>query len=129
MAAGAIISNSWLGAPFPVHLLRYEDMHGDPHAAFAAVAAFLGLSSDRERIAAAVDAASFSRLQAQERAAGFVEKPIQAAAFFREGRVDGWRQVLTAEQNARIVEANEPVMRRLGYDTALAPLTAERGAA
>src|ERR1700728_2946842 len=26
---------SWLSAPFPVHLLRYEDMHGDPHAAFA----------------------------------------------------------------------------------------------
>jgi len=121
--------DSWLGAPFPVHLLRYEDMHRDPQAAFAAVAAFLGLSSDRERVATAVDAASFSRLQAQERAMGFVEKPIQAAAFFREGRVDGWRQVLTAEQNARIVEANEPVMRRLGYDTALAPLTAERGAA
>ena len=121
--------DSWLGAPFPAHLLRYEDMHGDPHAAFAAVAAFLGLSSDRERVATAVDAASFSRLQAQERAVGFVEKPIQAAAFFREGRVDGWRQVLTAEQNARIVDANEPVMRRLGYDTALAPLTAEHGAA
>jgi aryl sulfotransferase len=121
--------DSWLSAPFPVHLLRYEDMHRDPHAAFAAVAAFLGLSSDRERVAAAVDAASFSRLQAQERAAGFVEKPIQAAAFFREGRVDGWRQVLTAEQNARIVAANKPVMRRLGYDTTLAPVTAERGAA
>ena len=102
-----------------MHLLRYEDMHRDPHAAFAAVAAFLGLPSDRERVAAAVDAASFSRLQAQEQAAGFVEKPIKAAAFFREGRVDGWRQVLTAEQNARIVDANEPVMRRLGYDTAL----------
>jgi aryl sulfotransferase len=121
--------DSWRSAPFPVHLLRYEDMHRDPHAAFAAIAAFLGLPSDRERVAAAVDAASFSRLQAQERAAGFVEKPIQAAAFFREGRVDGWRQVLTAEQNASIVAANEPVMRRLGYDTALAPLTAERGAA
>jgi aryl sulfotransferase len=121
--------DSWLGAPFPVHLVRYEDMHGDPHATFAAIAAFLGLPSDRERIAAAVEASSFARLQAQERATGFVEKPIQAAAFFREGRVDGWRQVLTAEQNARIVDANEPVMRRLGYDTALVPLTAERGAA
>ena len=49
---------SWLGAPFPVHLLRYEDMHRDPHAAFTAVAAFLGLPTDRERIAAAVDAAA-----------------------------------------------------------------------
>jgi aryl sulfotransferase len=120
---------SWLAAPFPVHLVRYEDMHSDPHAAFAAVAAFLGLPSDRERIAAAVEAAAFPRLQAQERAAGFAEKPIHAAAFFREGRVDGWRQVLTAEQATRIVAAHGAVMRRCNYDTLLMPLTAERGAA
>jgi aryl sulfotransferase len=113
---------SWLNAPFPVHLVRYEDMHRDPHGVFTAVAAFLGLPSDRERIAAAVDAASFSRLQAQERATGFIEKPIQAAAFFREGSIDGWRQTLLPEQTARIVAANETVMRRLGYDTAMVPL-------
>jgi hypothetical protein len=116
--------DSWLGAPFPVHLVRYEDMHREPHATFAAIAAFLGLSTDRERIAAAVEASSFARLQAQERATGFIEKPIQAAAFFREGTVDGWRRALLPEQAARIVAANEAVMRRLGYDTALAPLSA-----
>jgi aryl sulfotransferase len=113
---------SWLSAPFPVHLLRYEDMHRDPHAAFTKVAAFLGLPNDRQRIAAAVDAASFSRLQAQERATGFIEKPIQAAAFFREGSIDGWRRTLLPEQAAHIVDANETVMRRLGYDTAMVPL-------
>jgi aryl sulfotransferase len=116
---------SWLGAPFPVHLLRYEDMHGDPHSAFAAVARFLGLPSDSERIAAAVEAAAFPRLQAQERAAGFIEKPSRSPVFFREGRVDGWRQVLTAEQATRIVTAHGAVMRRCDYDTQLLPLTAE----
>jgi aryl sulfotransferase len=115
--------DSWLGAPFPVHLVRYEDMHREPHATFAAVAAFLGLPSDRERIAATIEASSFARLQAQERATGFIEKPIQAAAFFREGSIDGWRRTLLPEQAARIVDANEAVMRRLGYDTALAPLS------
>ena len=116
---------SWLGAPFPVHLVRYEDMQADPHAACAAVAAFLGLPSDAAAIAAAVEAASFSRLQAQERAFGFVEKPRRAAAFFREGRVDGWREALTAEQAARIVAAHGTVMRRLGYDLTALPLTGE----
>ena len=120
---------SWLSAPFPVHLVRYEDMHSDPHAAFAGVAAFLGLPSDRERIAAAVEAAAFPRLQAQERSAGFVEKPIRATAFFREGRIDGWRQALTAEQATRIVTAHGAVMKRCNYDTHLMPLMAERGAA
>jgi aryl sulfotransferase len=120
---------SWLGAPFPVHVLRYEDMQADPHAAFGAVAAFLGLPSDRAAIAAAVEAATFSRLQAHERESGFIEKPRQAAAFFREGRVDGWRQALSPEQAARIVAAHGAVMRRLGYDPLIAPITADGGAA
>jgi aryl sulfotransferase len=120
---------SWLGAPFPVHLLRYEDMHADPHAAFAAASAFLGLPHGPEQIAAAIDASSFSRLQAQEGAAGFVEKPYPMAAFFREGRTDGWRRELTLEQAARIVAAHGPVMRRLGYDVTLAPIGVAHGAA
>ena len=116
---------SWLSAPFPVHLVRYEDMHTDPHAAFAAVARFLGLPCDSKRIAAAVEAAAFPRLQAQERAAGFIEKPSRSPVFFREGRVDGWRQVLTAAQAKRIVTAHGAVMRRCNYDTQLLPFTAE----
>jgi aryl sulfotransferase len=120
---------SWLAAPFPVHLLRYEDMHADPHAAFAASAAFLGLPHGPGQIAAAVAASSFSRLQAQEREQGFVEKPQRLPAFFREGRTDGWRRALTPEQAARIVAAHGRVMRRLGYDVTLGPLAAERGAA
>jgi aryl sulfotransferase len=120
---------SWLGAPFPVHVLRYEDMQADPNTALGAVAAFLGLPCDRAAIAAAVEAATFSRLQAQERNAGFIEKPRQAAAFFREGRADGWRQALSPDQAARVVAAHGAVMRRCGYDPLLAPLTADRGAA
>jgi hypothetical protein len=117
---------SWLGAPFPVHLLRYEDMQADPNAALGAVAAFLGLPCDRAAIAAAVEAATFSRLQAQEREAGFIEKPRRAAAFFREGRADGWRQALNPEQAARIVAAHGAVMRRLGYDATLEALAARQ---
>jgi hypothetical protein len=120
---------SWLAAPFPVHLVRYEDMLADPHAAFAGVAAFLGLGSDRAAIAAAVEATVFCRLQEQEQRAGFVEKPWRAAAFFREGRSDGWRRALTPEQAGRIVAAHGPMMRQLGYDVTLAPISAEKNLA
>ena len=120
---------SWLAAPFPVHLLRYEDMLSDPHSAIGAVAAFLGLRSDPQTIAMAAEATKFSRLQAQEQEAGFNEKPRQSAAFFREGTAGGWRRVLTPDQTARIVAAHGDVMRRLGYDVTLAPFAAERGAA
>ena len=120
---------SWLTAPFPVHVVRYEDMMGDPAAAFGALARFLGLPHDPEKIASAVAATTFSRLQEQERASGFVERPRRAAVFFREGRVDGWRDALTPEQAARIVEAHGAVMRQCGYDPLFMPLTAKCGAA
>jgi aryl sulfotransferase len=117
---------SWLNAPFPVHLLRYEDMKTDPHAAFAGVARFLDLPCTSEAIAAAVDATTFSRLQARERDVGFSEKPWNSAAFFREGTIDGWRRSLTPEQATRITASHGAVMRRLGYDVTLAPFASEQ---
>jgi hypothetical protein len=115
---------SWLTAPFPVHVVRYEDMHADPIAAFGAVARFLDLPHDPERIAAAIAATSFCRLQEQERASGFIERPRTAGVFFREGRVDGWRDALTPAQVARIEQAHGSMMRRLGYQ-----LTSTEGSA
>src|SRR5580704_577397 len=112
---------SWLAAPFPMHLMRYEDMLADPHAAVLAMAEFLGLPVSGATVAMAVEATSFSRLQAQERGAGFAESPRHAAAFFREGRADGWRRALTPAQADRIVAGHGQVMRRLGYDVTLAP--------
>src|SRR5262249_42887758 len=61
---------SWLSVPFPVHLLRYEDMLAHPRATVTALARFLGLSGEPETIAIAVESTSFTRLQAQERVAG-----------------------------------------------------------
>ena len=111
---------SWLAAPFPVHLLRYEDMLADPRAAVRAVAEFLCLPASGATIAMAVAATSFARLQAQERETGFAESPRHAAAFFREGEADGWRRALTPAQADRLVAAHGHVMRRLGYETNLA---------
>jgi aryl sulfotransferase len=109
---------SWLSAPFPVHLVRYEDMKTEPSRTFAQLADFLDIRCDRDRIAATVEATQFARLQAQEREAGFIEGSPRGAAFFREGQIDGWRRVLTADQATRIAAAHAAVMRRMGYDTA-----------
>ncbi len=106
---------SWLAAPFPVHVARYEDMLAAPLATFSAIVRFMNLPCDEEMIAEAVEAADFPRLQAQEREKGFMEKPGKAKVFFREGRAEGWRAALSDEQAARIVAAHGPVMRRLGY--------------
>jgi len=107
---------SWCdGAPFPVHLVRYEDLHERPLEAFSALARFCGLPSDAASVDRAIRHSSFETLQAQERERGFVEKPEVVSAFFREGRANAWRGVLSDSQVALIVGRHAPVMRRFGY--------------
>ncbi|NOZ06698.1 MAG: sulfotransferase domain-containing protein [Chloroflexi bacterium] len=108
---------SWLDAskPFPVHLVRYEDMQQDPRIAFAQVVAFAGLPVNDVRLAKAIRFSRFEVLQQQEAEQGFREQPGNHATFFRQGQAGGWREVLTNEQVTRIVSAHRDVMRRFGY--------------
>ena len=107
---------SWIdGPPFPVHLVRYEDLHERPLETFSALARFCGLPADAASVHRAIRHSSFENLQAQERERGFVEKPEVASAFFREGRANAWRGVLSDSQVAVVIERHGPVMRRFGY--------------
>jgi hypothetical protein len=97
------------------HILRYEDMFLDAEKAFGGVVRFLGMENDRERIRRAVAFCSFQALRDQELTHGFNEKPLEAASFFRSGRVGEWRHVLTRKQAERLVRDHGAVMRRFGY--------------
>jgi hypothetical protein len=72
---------------FPVEVVRYEDLLADPVGGFARIAAVADLRVSRDAITAAVTAASFSRLQAQEIRYGFQERPASGARIFG---VAGW---------------------------------------
>jgi len=39
----------------------------------------------------------------------------RAKSFFRKGEIGSWREVLTAEQAAKIVADHADVMQRFGY--------------
>ncbi|MEL7731050.1 sulfotransferase domain-containing protein [Citromicrobium bathyomarinum] len=106
----------WLDqSELPVHLLRYEDMIADPHAAFAGVLAFAGIKAPPDRVSAAIEATRFDRLQAQERAAPFRERPRKDAPFFRKGEAGGWRGALSDQQVVEIERVHGEIMTRLGY--------------
>ena len=96
-------------------VLRYEDMLDQPFECFSRVVEFLGMTADEARIRRAVEASSFERLSAMERETGFDEKPAGAEAFFRAGRKEQWREVLTAEQQRRIIARHRRQMERFGY--------------
>lgn len=109
---------SWTdAADFPLHVMRYEDMHSNPLETFTACAAFLGLAGDAGRIRDALSRSRFEELQRQEKEQGFHEKPPTSASFFREGRVGSWRDALASAQVERLIRDHGDVMRRFGYLT------------
>jgi hypothetical protein len=106
----------WLQAPgLRLQMLRYEDMLAAPQATFAAVLDFLQIPRDRERLKRAIRHSSFRVLAEQERRAGFVERSRNAERFFRRGASGGFREELSEEQVATLVEQHRPMLRQLGY--------------
>jgi hypothetical protein len=108
--------HSWTRRPVrQLHIMRYEDMLAKPQETFGRLAEFLRLRVAPEQIDEAIAASSFDNLKAQEDEAGFREKPKTAERFFRAGRADQWREVLTQAQVAKIVRDNKEQMARFGY--------------
>lgn len=107
---------SWVDdAPFPVEVVRYEDLHEEPVATVARVARFMGLPADEEAVATAIRFSAFDEVRRQEARHGFSERSRASTHFFRTGAVGSWRASLTADQAARVVADHRDVMERFGY--------------
>jgi Sulfotransferase domain len=107
---------SWTrGREFPVHVVRYEDLHAEPEARFGAILGTLGVTPDAERLARAVRFSSFDELSRQEAESGFIEKPDAAERFFARGRSGQWETDLPPDLAARIRRDHGAVMERHGY--------------
>lgn len=106
---------SWLNAPKPPLLLRYEDMLTDPATALKRAARHLGWEAPHDRVEKAVAATRFEALQRSEEQQGFREKAWPEVRFFRRGISGGWRDTLTAAQAARIEADHGHIMAKLGY--------------
>lgn len=98
-----------------LHLMRYEDMLDKPAKAFAGLAAFLNLGREPARLKRALEFSSFRSLKAQEQEHGFVERSPNSRRFFRKGRKNQWRGVLSRDQVAAVVAAHREQMRRFKY--------------
>lgn len=108
--------DSWTSQKRPgLAVLRYEDMLADPLRAFGGLVSFLGLNPPRARLQRAVERSSFKALREQEDKKGFKEKSPYAQKFFREGRAEQWREVLSQSQVERVVETHQEMMQRFGY--------------
>jgi hypothetical protein len=107
---------SWTRKPHQaIYVMRYEDMLAQPEKSFGGLARHLLMSPDPEQLAAAIEHSAFSNLRAQEDQDGFHERPAHAERFFRDGRADQWKDVLTPQQHDRIVSDHREQMTRFGY--------------
>lgn len=107
---------SWVDdSGLPVLVMRYEDMKARPAETFSRAADFIGLHYSPAEIVAALDRASFARLQQQEMEKGFSEKNARSGIFFRKGEAGDWKNVLSAAQVERVTQAHREVMERFGY--------------
>ena len=109
-------AESWMQArELAVHLIRYEDMMQNPVASFTEAVRFIGLDCTDAQIEKAICLSDFAKLKAEEAQQGFKERPYQAAAFFRSGRVGDWRNHLSDAQVEQLLRDHGETMRKLGY--------------
>lgn len=102
-------------ASFPVHVVRYEDLHAKPVRTFKIIVRKLGLKLDQARMEKAIEFSSFQSLQRQEEAEGFIEKSEKSARFFRSGIANGWQGVLDDEIVSKICSDHGKLMKKFGY--------------
>jgi hypothetical protein len=108
---------SWTNfLPFPVLILKYEDMLADPHKEFRKLLLHLGVTFDEERLDRAVQFSSFKELHSQEKESGFIERSSSSKSqFFSEGRSGQWKEKLAPELVSKIRKVNIKSMKRFGY--------------
>lgn len=100
---------------YPLLVLRFEDMKRDPHTAFAGMLEHIGVPVEAERLDRAIRFSSFDEVKRQEQAHGFIEKPVNAKAFFVSGETGHGRAELSAELRCRIEADHGATMRAHGY--------------
>jgi Sulfotransferase domain len=106
-----------------VMIVRYEDMHRDRRSVLETVTRFCRITAPPHVIDRAVDRSSFGAMRSQEEQRGaeaylleggaaYRERP---ARFYREGRIDGWKDELPAP-TVRVIEREfRDAMALLGY--------------
>ncbi|MBT5159144.1 MAG: sulfotransferase domain-containing protein, partial [Alphaproteobacteria bacterium] len=98
-----------------LHIVRYEDMTYKPGPTFKGIAKFMGLKPPAEALKRAIKLSSFDSVRSQEDDTGFIERSVHAQKFFRVGKANQWKSVLSKEQIDKVVEGNYDMMKKFNY--------------
>lgn len=99
----------------PTKIIRYEDMKRAPASTFLDIVQFLQLPYGEQEVETSLEKCDFAKLQNREAVSGFRERPYEGDRFFRQGRVDDWRNSLQAQTVEQLVNRHSEEMARYGY--------------
>lgn len=117
-------SESWLRASHRSILhLRYEDVLSQTEHSVDRICQHLQFKISAANIRRAIEQASLGRLQKQEKAYGFKERPQSSTAFFRNGTTGQWQSMLTEQQQLQIHRDHGAMMMHWNYDFQTQPRT------
>ena len=110
---------SWkLFESVPSLFIKYEDLVSYKLEVFGLIINFLSslinIDYDKNKISEIINTIEFSKLQKLEREKGFSES-AEGRIFFRSGKLDSWKNILTEQQKNKIEYELDDVMKIFGY--------------
>ena len=109
---------SWKRRNFSKMIVRYEDLHNDTYNCFKKILDFLkkfkNINIDENKILETIKICSFENLSLLEDQKGFEEK-TKEKKFFREGRIDEWKNKLNKDLIKKIENNFYKEMKELKY--------------
>ncbi len=116
-----VISWTSKNVDVPIEVIRYEDMLEKTSETFRKIVKALGFSEiNEERFNFALEQTKFSNLKAMEEKEGFREKGA-GDKFFRVGKAEQWKDILTKKQIKQIEEDHAEIMEKMGYEFSQVP--------
>jgi Sulfotransferase family len=103
----SVVQEAYAAHPGPKLLVRYEELRSEPGSELRQILDWLGLDMPEPELRELVERLSFERIPAEARG------PKQ---FSRTAKPGHWRESLSDEEQAAVLEVIAPKLRELGYE-------------
>ncbi len=110
---------SWLALDIPILIIKYEDIVANTHSSILNIINYfqnnfdINFQNTEAIINNILQSTNFKNMQSMEKKYGF--KEAKHGLFFRKGKVQQWKEVLTEEQLIVIENKFKNLMNRFGY--------------
>jgi hypothetical protein len=102
-----VVQEAYSRHPGPKHLVRYEDLRGDPLPHLRRIYDWLGLQIDEAALSATIHRHTFEEMPDEDRGEG---------QFSRAAKPGYWRESLSPEEQSVVASVIGPKLRELGYE-------------